>query len=350
MEIANVYKRMCRSLLFAWPMTLHQLRIFLSVAKYLNVSRAASELRVSQPSVSQGLRSLEEEFEVKLHVKTNQGIRLTDTGIRFLKRIEPIMFGVDELHADFKLNQEPQAPQPFLLGAGHSAADSWLPSLLTAFQKTQPDLKTVLYTDWSPNVEESVAKGEWAMGVVLRPSYRPELTYETFGKEGFVFVVARSHPLANRRRIDLAELETETFVSVEGGLIGAILSSLEEQDFTPNVVMRCEAPASVRSAVRAGIGIGILMENVLEPWNNDLKVLKVPQLDDAAGFDTCVVYPKDAELSEPAAQFLDLIRAWSRGELDVRQRANTTMVQLARSTAAPKVAALRSSERTRPRS
>ncbi len=76
-------------------MTLHQLRIFICVAKYLKVSRAANELHVSQPAVSQGLRLLEDEFNLKLYSKTNHGIRLTEDGLRFLKNIEPILFRLD---------------------------------------------------------------------------------------------------------------------------------------------------------------------------------------------------------------------------------------------------------------
>ena len=59
-------------------MTLHQLRIFKSVSKYLNITRAAAALHVSQPSISQQLRLLEDEFRIKLYEKVGQGIRLTE--------------------------------------------------------------------------------------------------------------------------------------------------------------------------------------------------------------------------------------------------------------------------------
>jgi DNA-binding transcriptional LysR family regulator len=64
-------------------MTLHQLRIFESVARHLNITRASQELHMSQPAVSQKLKLLEEQCETRFVVRTNQGVELTETRTSF---------------------------------------------------------------------------------------------------------------------------------------------------------------------------------------------------------------------------------------------------------------------------
>ena len=65
-------------------MTLHQLRIFESVARHLNVTRASQELHMSQPAVSQQLKLLEQQCEARFIVRIGQGVELTERGRAFL--------------------------------------------------------------------------------------------------------------------------------------------------------------------------------------------------------------------------------------------------------------------------
>jgi DNA-binding transcriptional LysR family regulator len=68
-------------------MTLHQLRIFESVARHLNVTRASRELHMSQPAVSQLVKLLEQKCAARLVVRIGQGMELTERGRAFLDSI-----------------------------------------------------------------------------------------------------------------------------------------------------------------------------------------------------------------------------------------------------------------------
>ncbi len=82
-------------------LTLHQLRIFAAVAKHLNITKASEELHITQPSVSQQLKFLEEEIGVKLYNKLSRGIELTERGQRLLNDVEPLLLQVDNLKEKF---------------------------------------------------------------------------------------------------------------------------------------------------------------------------------------------------------------------------------------------------------
>ena len=82
-------------------MTLHQLRIFESVARHLNVTRASKELHMSQPAVSQQLKFLEQQFAERLIVRTHHGVKLTEQGRAFLNAVRPIIAQADKVATTF---------------------------------------------------------------------------------------------------------------------------------------------------------------------------------------------------------------------------------------------------------
>src|SRR6266850_2599916 len=111
-------------------LTLHQLKIFSSIAKFLNITKASAELHISQPSVSQQVRLLQEEYGAKLYQKNGRGIKLTEEGRLFLKEIEPILAQVDLLKKKF--GTHPQEGS-LTMGGSHSPSASFLPLLASLF-------------------------------------------------------------------------------------------------------------------------------------------------------------------------------------------------------------------------
>ncbi len=88
-------------------MTLHQLSIWIIVAKHQNVTMTADELQIRQPSVSQQIRSLEEDCGVKLYkVNTGKGIELTQAGKLLLKYAKMILLQVNNLKKKLKSSRK----------------------------------------------------------------------------------------------------------------------------------------------------------------------------------------------------------------------------------------------------
>ncbi len=83
-------------------MTLHQLRIFECVVRHLNITKASMVLHLSQPSVSQQLKLLEEELGTKFFMRLNQGVELTSEGQEFFKAIGPCWRRRKNLSKEYK--------------------------------------------------------------------------------------------------------------------------------------------------------------------------------------------------------------------------------------------------------
>ncbi len=88
-------------------MTLHQLSVWVVVAKHQNVSKTADELHIRQPSVSQQIKSLQNEFGIKLYkVQAGQGIELTQAGRLLLKYAKLILLQVKTLEDKLKSSRK----------------------------------------------------------------------------------------------------------------------------------------------------------------------------------------------------------------------------------------------------
>src|SRR6266542_150054 len=81
--------------------TLNQFWFFAAVAKHLNMTRASEELRVSQPSISQQLKQLEDHYGSKLYRRLSKGVEITEAGQLFLHNIAPILEQVAKLETGF---------------------------------------------------------------------------------------------------------------------------------------------------------------------------------------------------------------------------------------------------------
>ena len=84
-------------------MTLHQLKIWITVAKRQSMTRAADELRIRQPSVTQQVKLLEKEYRLNLYTVNGRGIELSPGGRLLLKYAKKILLQVDNLEKALKV-------------------------------------------------------------------------------------------------------------------------------------------------------------------------------------------------------------------------------------------------------
>lgn len=171
-------------------MTLHQLRIFQAAATYLSVTKAARDIHLRQPSVSKQLKLLEQELGVQLHVRKEQGIKLTEEGMVFLDAIEPILKQIDEVKMLFADNALQKKPAFLKVGGSQSPSALMLPQAFSDFKKTHPHVNLTLRTADSAMIEQMVLNREVEIGVVTNPRSNPKLSAEPLCSEKVVAIVS----------------------------------------------------------------------------------------------------------------------------------------------------------------
>ncbi|HWX20762.1 MAG TPA: LysR substrate-binding domain-containing protein [Candidatus Binatia bacterium] len=242
-------------------MELRHLRYFVTVAEELNVSRASARLRISQPAVSRQVRDLEEELGVALFHRQKTGLKLTAAGENFLAHARDLLRRSAQAAQAMAAFRKPAAKGALRVGYITPVLASLLTPALRDFGQKSPEVEVVL-REMAPG-EQVKALREGRIDLALPGNPCPEL-----GKEFEVVVLRRipfeavlpdNHPLAQRKRVGLAELKDETFIGFDEdhfpGRNEVICRACQQAGFTPRLRHRVEGLSALLAQVAAGNGV-----------------------------------------------------------------------------------------------
>jgi len=292
-------------------MLLDRIELFVNVAKHQSVAKTARGMHVSPSSVSQRLRSLENDFGVKLYKRTSRGIELTDAGRIMLTTASQVLHQLSTLRETLNSNWATDV-QKLSVAATYNPSAKCLPSAIAAFQKSHPEVKVTFLTSLRRIVERWLREGEVDLAMLQSPS-ESCLAYfftEHFAVDTLVFFVYPTHPLAKKSKITIHQLADIPLIVREGrGTTDKLLNLLRSRGLKLNVALRCATPISVKAAVRRKMGIGILFHNMLddEIRHKEIKLIKVAGLPRFVA-NSYIVFDKTKALSPAAAEFVGLLR------------------------------------------
>ena len=284
-------------------MTLHQLKIFECVVRHQNITKASAALHISQPSVSQQLKLLEEEFRTRFFVRLKQGVELTSEGEEFFNGIRPLLAEAENLEKRFKSSPTYDSA-PLIVGGSHNVSVNVLPKLLAAFKESHPSVQFILETNSSAIIEKRLLVSELEIALITNPSHRAEIAYEPYEEMEVVAFCLPTNALAQKKRT-LKELLECPLVLRTGGRTERMFTNL---GYKVNIAFRCELSSAVKAAVRLGMGVGILYRNAVASRvaRGNLKLINVPELK-AMGIKSFIAYDKRKPLSPIAQQFLQAV-------------------------------------------
>ncbi|MFN3652086.1 MAG: LysR family transcriptional regulator [Armatimonadota bacterium] len=283
-------------------MELFQLRYFVAAARRLHFRRAAEELYVSQPSLSQQIARLEGELGTPLFHRRGRGVVLSDAGEALLPLAERLLEG--EAEARRIVQQVAGLERGRLSLCALPALDQHLlPGWLAAFRREHPEVE-IRVRELRPAraVAEAVREGHADLGFVHFPCDTEGLSSRPLLQDPLVLVVPRAHPLASREAVPLIEAAGEDWVWVheaqepEHPLYAACLRA----GFTPRVVCESGSAQGVLALVEAELGIALLPRLAVEARAG---VCVVPLQDDGAARTLAVIWDPE-RLSHAAAAFL----------------------------------------------
>jgi DNA-binding transcriptional LysR family regulator len=236
--------------------SLHQLRLFVTLARHRSFTRAGDEFGITQSAVSRSIRELEDEIALRLFDRTTRQVALTDTGRRLLARIAPL---VEELEATLR---PPDAAEPGVVNLASSCGltASVLPSMLASCRAQLPQTSVVVIDRPQSAVLQLVRSGEADLAVVIAPGDLDELIAEPLFDDGLAAAVSPSHRLSGAEWIDWTQLRGQPLLLLDDdtGSLAAIEAALAKHAVTGAVRQRFAQSAAVISMAQAGLGIGIL--------------------------------------------------------------------------------------------
>lgn len=248
-------------------MELRHLTSFIAVAEELHFGRAARRLRMAQPPLSQQIRRLEKELGVQLFERNTRSVRLTSAGRSFLKPVRRVLEDLDIAVRAAKAAGQGEYGRVTVGFAGASSHDT-LPLLTRAVRAAHPGLELVLRGQTYADVAlAKVADGSLDLGFVRLPADLPGVETRVIGEEELLCALPQDHPLAERERIALADLEGEPFVTFPANagssLRDASFRACEEAGFRPRVVQEAPDSYTILALVAAGVGVSLTLSSCL---------------------------------------------------------------------------------------
>lgn len=249
-------------------MDLRQLEVFAQVARLGSFSRAAEALHLSQPTVSEHIRALEEELDLKLLDRLGRGAAATRAGELLLDYAQRILV----LHREARqaLASFPgRMSGELVVGASTIPGEFILPPLIVRFREKYPEITITLLIGDSQDVIDWVAAGRVEIGVAgARPPNRP-VEYQELAPDEEVVIVPPAHAWYGRKEVSVGELAEEPMIlrergsgtraALEAALAGAGLG-LDRL----RIVGEMGSTQAVKQAVKAGMGISLVSRLAVE--------------------------------------------------------------------------------------
>lgn len=251
---------------------LRQLEYFLAVARTLHFSNAASELFVSQPTLSHQIAELESQVGTPLFNRNGKAVALTEAG----KAFRPYaMRAIAELNAGCAALEELTGLKrgQLRIGVSQSFVRKLLPPILGEFVRDYPGIELTVAESTAAEIEEGLAASLLDVGIAFAPAVREETELEPILEERLMLVMRPAHPLARLNPIPMKRLDGQPIAMLGKSYStrGMIESFLKTAGAAPNLVCETNSIAIMLGVVGNSDVVAIVPEGAVSA-NADLAI------------------------------------------------------------------------------
>ncbi len=287
--------------------TLRQLQFFVAAAEAGSVTGAARALSISQSSVTEAIRSLEDDLGVTLFDRQARGLLITHKGSAFLRHASKILADVASARSAFQTEAE-AATGHLSLGVTSLVAGYVLSDILARYRRAFPQITLNVIEDNGEYLQHLLIGGELDVAVLLTSSVKDRLALnvETLLVSPYRLWLPLGHPLAQQESITLDELAGQPMIQL-------MVDEIEESTrrltaalpVKPEIAFRTRSVEAVRSLVATGAGLAILPSLVYRPWSLEGDRIEIRDVSgDLPTVQVGLAWRKGAPLAGPARNFI----------------------------------------------
>ena len=245
-------------------MTLTELRYIVALARERHFGRAAEKCFVSQPTLSQAIRKLEDELGVALFERGGE-VALTPAGERVVAQAQRVLEEADAIREIAKQSRDPLAG-PLKVGVIFTIGPYLLPRLIPVLHKRAPQMPLLIEENYTASLAERLKRGDIDVAIVALPFEEPGIAVAAVYDEDFVVAMPKEHAWASRRSLRADELVKESLLLLGTGhcFRDQVLNacpSLNRSSATPGSIQKTVEGSSletIRLMVASGLGLTVL--------------------------------------------------------------------------------------------
>lgn len=233
------------------------LSYFVAVAEELNISKAAQRLNMSQPPLSNQIKSLEYDLNTTLFIRGKRQLQLTESGKLLYRRAKEIINLIDKARSEI-ISMSKGMTGTISLGLVEGMAPDIAAKWLASFISDNPQIKFRILDGNTDELLEKMRSGIISLAVITAPCNQSLLNSFTVGSEKIMAFMNKNHPLAktNRKTIAISDIVNEPLiVPSRRAMIDLIYKWFREIHAEPKIV--CEMDSYLDAAALAGRSAGI---------------------------------------------------------------------------------------------
>lgn len=290
-----------------------QLQYVAVLSKYGNFTRAAEEIGISQPALSQYIKKIEREIGTPLFVRAGQNVRLTDAGQVYLEIGQKMLNLENEMDIRLSdiLNDQTGTMR---IGIAPYRCTSLMPGIIKEFHRSYPQIKILISEQITTDLKKSAERGEVDLCVSTLPIDQRKFQYKTVMQERTVLAIPKNicSELAitaePRSCISMVQLKKVPFISLpETQIMGRKLVEIYKKcGIDPNITVECQDLIAVRSMVKSGLGAAILPNSLVnESSCSEVNYYYLKEAEEIR--DIVVFYRKEQYLSKPMQKMIEIL-------------------------------------------
>lgn len=246
-------------------MDTRSLACFIAVAEQKHFRRAAQLLNMTQPTLSQRIRMLEQEIGVALFERDRRHVELTASGRAF---IEPARAALASLTLAIRQARAALRGEVGQLRLGFTVIASYsaVPAAVREFRTAYPDVRVELVERNSPALEVALLTGEIDLAILHPPLASGQLGTSSLPAERLMLALPADHHLAGNPQVTMADLAGEELL-IAPRLVGPriydrIIAHFQAAGVSPNIVQEVTPMTTLVGLVAAGVGTGFVTQGI----------------------------------------------------------------------------------------
>ncbi|MGG7143442.1 LysR family transcriptional regulator [Clostridium nigeriense] len=292
-------------------MNFRKLKIFYETARYLNMTKVAKEMYISQPSISQSIHELELDLGVKLFDRIGKKLFLTHEGEVFLNYTRRILNLYDEgvkTIRDFNSNEKGK----IVIGASTTIGIYILPEIIKDFSNKFKDIEISLIIENTKNIENLILENKVDFAFVEGDIHSEEIAKEVIWKDELVFICGEQNRIKDFNEIPGKMLEDEKLIMREtgSGTREHMELFLKKNKIKFNTFLELGNTEAIKKTVEANLGVGCLSYRVIEDKVKSEELFMFRLLEGRIERDLCLIMHNDKFISNNMKTFIDYSKSY----------------------------------------
>lgn len=281
------------------------LRLFVRVAECGNLTHGAQKVYLSPPAASARIKSLEQAMDQQLLIRGNKGVSLTSVGEVFLRHARLVLRQMDFMTEEMTSTEAGH----IRLFANTTAVTEFLPEILATFLLNCPSVTVDLQEQLTHDIIRSVIDGTADLGILSGEINNQGLEAIRFSTDHLMLAVPNKHPLANLKRVSLAQtLEYDHIALHEGStLLDFLRRQFRRSGYGQTLRIQVRSFEAMCRIIEAGVGIGVVPESAARRHIQTMNITLLELEDDWAIRDRSVLVRDRKALPSSAQTLIEML-------------------------------------------